>query len=171
MNKLEKATLEECMRNFIRENEMKNEDIVKGFREKCPICGIETYKNNYLEILDQGTVFFTCSYCGFEKQIFYNINMEDKLAYRDEQVIYNPMEDGLYNPSVKADIVLEWGKKKSSSVSFLKLNKSQIKYLKALLSNSFNLYNDLLNEDRESIVIKKKIKEVEELINKLNSLG
>ena len=171
MNKLEKATLEECMRNFIRENEMKNEDIVKGFREKCPICGIETYKNNYLEASDQGTAFFTCSYCGFEKQIFYNIDIEDKLVYRDEKVVYNPMEDELYNSNVKADIILKWGEKKSSSVSFLKLNKSQIKHLKALLSNSFNLYKDLLNENRESIVIKKKIKEVDKLINKLNSLG
>lgn len=170
MSSFKNITLEECMCNYVKENEMKDEDVVKGFSEKCPICGIKMFENNHIESIEEAVTFFTCSNCGFEKQIFYKVDIEGNLVYENEKNIFNPKEEISYNINVKVDTILQWKNKIVNNFSWIKLNKSEIKHLKGLLENNLNIYKEVLEDVEENDMVNKKLRELKNIIKKINRL-
>lgn len=170
MNSYKNMTVEECMSNYVKENEVKDEEVIKGFREKCHICGIKMYENNYIESLEEATTFFTCSNCGFEKQTFYNVDIDGNLVYESEENIFTPEEGVTYDINIKVDVILKWKNKKVNNVFWLKLNKSEIKHLKGLLKNNLNIYKEVLEDVDETIECNKKLRELKNIFKKISKL-
>ncbi|MBX4261260.1 hypothetical protein KTC96_06775 [Clostridium estertheticum] len=170
MNSFGSMTVEACMKNYIQENKLKDDDVINGVREKCPICEIEMYNNNFLESFDEATTFFTCSNCGFEKQTFYKVDIEGNLAYEKEKVVFTPEGDKTYDIKLKVDTIFKWKDKRVGAISWLKLNKSEVKHLRVLLQDNLKIYNEVLTDEENDIVPNKKLIELKNIIDRISKL-
>ncbi|APC40003.1 hypothetical protein [Clostridium estertheticum] len=85
-------------------------------------------------------------------------------------MVFTPEGDKTYDIKLKVDTIFKWKDKRVGAISLLKLNKSEIKHLRALLQDNLKIYNEVLMDEENDIVPNKKLIELKNIIDRISKL-